>query len=74
MYYFEVFYQYFTLSIGIVMIMRWYWVHRPALSKRTVASVGAGSWEYYLTYLLTPMTRIRQLGYLFFLLCDNNLN
>jgi len=26
MYYFKGFYQYFTLSIGIVMILRWYWV------------------------------------------------
>jgi len=30
MYYFKVFYQPFTLLIGIVMIWRWYWVNRPA--------------------------------------------
>jgi len=30
MYYFKVFYQYFTILIGFVMILRWYWVNHPA--------------------------------------------
>jgi len=56
MYYFQVFYQYVILLIGIVMILRWYWVVLGGLGKSSCQRTGRFT-QYTITislqYLLT---------------------